>query len=49
MVSNHPPSAAGQDLVPKGGIITMQVMTGRTHLALLLAWLAFAALVTLLG
>lgn len=30
------------------GIIAMQVMTGRIHLALLLAWAAFAALLLLL-
>lgn len=47
MIPNRPARAAGQDSVPKGGI-TMQVLTGRMHLALLLAWVAFIALVTLL-
>ncbi|MFF5110185.1 hypothetical protein [Streptosporangium sp. NPDC000509] len=47
MTPNRLPRTAGQDPLQKGGI-TMQVLTGRMHLALLLAWVAFATLVTLL-
>ncbi len=32
----------------EGGIIAMQIMTGRMRLALLLAWVAFAVLLLLL-